>query len=128
MTRIQLGWIIPGGPAQKTERQSFLVDVRRCIELVSGHFDSVWSSDHLQDGSTDRLEAWTLITYLSALYPNMSFGLDVFCQSFRNPALLAKMVATLQYLGNNHPIVGLGAGWKEEEYLSYGYPFPPAAR
>jgi alkanesulfonate monooxygenase SsuD/methylene tetrahydromethanopterin reductase-like flavin-dependent oxidoreductase (luciferase family) len=48
------------------------------------------------------------------------------CQSFRNPALLAKMGATLQFLSGGRFILGLGAGWNEEEYRAYGYDFPPA--
>jgi alkanesulfonate monooxygenase SsuD/methylene tetrahydromethanopterin reductase-like flavin-dependent oxidoreductase (luciferase family) len=48
----------------------------------------------------------------------------VLCQSFRNPALLAKMAATLQFLSGGRFILGLGAGWHAEEYRAYGYDFP----
>jgi alkanesulfonate monooxygenase SsuD/methylene tetrahydromethanopterin reductase-like flavin-dependent oxidoreductase (luciferase family) len=50
----------------------------------------------------------------------------VLCQSFRNPALLAKMAATLQYLSQGRFSLSIGAGWHEEEYRAYGYPFPSA--
>ena len=56
----------------------------------------------------------------------MQFGHAVLCQSFRNPALLAKMAATLQFLSGGRFILGIGAGWKEDEYHAYGYDFPPA--
>jgi alkanesulfonate monooxygenase SsuD/methylene tetrahydromethanopterin reductase-like flavin-dependent oxidoreductase (luciferase family) len=56
----------------------------------------------------------------------MQFGHAVLCQSFRNPALVAKMGATLQFMSGGRFILGLGAGWKEDEYVSYGYDFPPA--
>ena len=46
------------------------------------------------------------------------------CQSYRNPALTAKMAANLQLLSGGRFILGLGAGWKEDEYHAYGYPFP----
>jgi alkanesulfonate monooxygenase SsuD/methylene tetrahydromethanopterin reductase-like flavin-dependent oxidoreductase (luciferase family) len=49
----------------------------------------------------------------------------VLCQSYRNPALLAKMAATLCALAPGRVVLGLGAGWKNDEYLAYGYPFPP---
>jgi alkanesulfonate monooxygenase SsuD/methylene tetrahydromethanopterin reductase-like flavin-dependent oxidoreductase (luciferase family) len=50
----------------------------------------------------------------------------VLCQSFRNPALVAKMAATLQFLSGGRYILGMGAGWHAPEYRAYGYAFPPA--
>jgi alkanesulfonate monooxygenase SsuD/methylene tetrahydromethanopterin reductase-like flavin-dependent oxidoreductase (luciferase family) len=69
----------------------------------------------------------TLLNYLSALYPQLHFGPVVLGQHYRNPALLAKMAATTQWLTGGRLILGLGAGWKEDEYRAYGYEFPPAA-
>jgi alkanesulfonate monooxygenase SsuD/methylene tetrahydromethanopterin reductase-like flavin-dependent oxidoreductase (luciferase family) len=54
----------------------------------------------------------------------MYFGSGVLCQAFRNPALVAKMGATFQYLTGGRLILGLGAGWKEDEFHSYDYSFP----
>lgn len=125
MACIQFGWVIPRSPTLSGLSQPFLENIRQCIELISASFSSVWSSDHIQIGELGKLEAWTAITYLSALYPHLTFGHNVLCQSFRNPALLAKMVATLEFLSNNRLIFGIGAGWKEDEYLAYGYEFPP---
>jgi alkanesulfonate monooxygenase SsuD/methylene tetrahydromethanopterin reductase-like flavin-dependent oxidoreductase (luciferase family) len=45
-------------------------------------------------------------------------------QGYRNPALTAKMASTIQYLTNGRMILGMGAGWKKDEYEAYGYPFP----
>lgn len=126
MTRIQFGFILPFGPRQKEQRATFVADLDRALELVAPHFDSVWMIDHLQAGSDDLLEGWTTLTYLAARHPQLKFGHTVLCQSFRNPALLAKMAATLQFLSGGRFILGLGAGWDEAEYRAYGYDFPPA--
>jgi alkanesulfonate monooxygenase SsuD/methylene tetrahydromethanopterin reductase-like flavin-dependent oxidoreductase (luciferase family) len=96
------------------------------LDLITGHFDSAWIVDHLQFGDSDVLEGFTALAYMTALHPMLQFGHAVLCQSFRNPALLAKMGATLQFMSDGRFILGLGAGWHEEEYRAYGYDFPPA--
>jgi alkanesulfonate monooxygenase SsuD/methylene tetrahydromethanopterin reductase-like flavin-dependent oxidoreductase (luciferase family) len=53
-------------------------------------------------------------------------GHDVLCNSFRNPAHLAKMAATAQTISGGRVVLGLGAGWNAEEYQAYGWPFPSA--
>ena len=62
-----------------------------------------------------------------AKYPQLKFGTIVMSQGYRPPALLAKMAANLQVLSGGRFILGIGAGWKKDEYLAYGYDFPPAA-
>ena len=57
------------------------------------------------------------------LFKRFTFGHLVLCNSFRNPALLAKMVANLCYLAPQRFILGIGAGWNKSEYLGYGYEF-----
>jgi alkanesulfonate monooxygenase SsuD/methylene tetrahydromethanopterin reductase-like flavin-dependent oxidoreductase (luciferase family) len=94
--------------------------------MVKGTYDSAWIIDHLQFDDRELMEGWTALTYLAAQNPDLRFGHAVLCQSFRNPALLAKMAATLQFFSGGRYILGLGAGWKEDEYLAYGYDFPPA--
>ena len=66
----------------------------------------------------------TTLSYLAGEFPRFRVGALVLCQSYRNPALLAKMAANLQLLSGGRFILGLGAGWKEDEYRAYGYPFP----
>jgi alkanesulfonate monooxygenase SsuD/methylene tetrahydromethanopterin reductase-like flavin-dependent oxidoreductase (luciferase family) len=128
MTQIEFGWIWPGGPHEDMSSAVFTETVQKGMHLITGHFDSAWATDHLQFGETPVLEGWTALTYLAAQHPQLKFGHGVLCQSFRNPALLAKMVATLHYLSGERLILGLGAGWKEDEYLAYGYPFPAAGK
>jgi alkanesulfonate monooxygenase SsuD/methylene tetrahydromethanopterin reductase-like flavin-dependent oxidoreductase (luciferase family) len=91
---------------------------------LPAEFTTVWIEDHLQRGEHEVMEGWTLLTYLAALYPNVRFGHLVMSPSFRNPALLAKMAATLQQLTGGRYILGIGAGWKEDEYRGYGYDYP----
>jgi len=117
---------MPRGAVDPAHRATYLADVRRGLELVRGHFDSAWIIDHLQWAEADSLEAWTALTYMAALYPDFHYGHAVLCQGFRNPALLAKMGATLQFMTGGRFILGVGAGWKEDEYRAYGYPFPTA--
>lgn len=124
MPRIQFGLTIPVRPPQDMPREIFVNTVQKGLELVSGHFDSAWIVDHLQDNMLPYLESWTALTYLAALAPRLNIGHIVLCQSFRNPALLAKMASTLQYMSAGRFILGIGAGWKEDEYLAYGYEFP----
>src|SRR5690349_20640993 len=96
-----------------------------CIEALSPAFTTLWLEDHFQVGDSEHLECLTTLTYLAALYPRLKVGSLVLGQGYRNPALLAKMAANLQALSGGRLILGLGAGWKEDEYRAYGYTFPP---
>ena len=124
MSTIQFGFVLPSEGRDKENRPTLVENLNKALDLITGHFDSAWMVDHLQFGDIDVLEGFTALTYLSALHPQLKFGNAVLCQSFRNPALLAKMTATLQFMSGGRFILGLGAGWHEEEYKSYGYEFP----
>lgn len=126
MASIQFGLFMPAESRDKHGRASYVSDLNRALDLATGHFDSAWIVDHLQFGDTAVLEGFTTLTYMAALHPQLTFGHAVLCQAFRNPALLAKMGTTLQLLSGGRFILGLGAGWHEEEYRAYGYAFPPA--
>lgn len=126
MPRIQFGLVVPGDALDKSKRHHYLEDVNRLLKAVKGAYASAWFIDHLQFDDADVLEGWTALTYFAALHPELQWGHSVLCQSFRNPALVAKMAATLQFLSGGRYILGIGAGWHEEEYVSYGYDFPAA--
>ena len=131
MNRIQFGFILPLVPQDHTLRITFLEDLNRALGLISGRFDSVWSIDHLMNmenrsNGLDDLESFTTLAYLAALHPHFKFGHTVICQTFRNPALVAKMGATLQFLSGGRFLLGIGAGGDESEHKAYGYDFPPA--
>lgn len=102
----------------------FLDRLAAVVPQLPASFKSLWATDHLFWDANPVHESWTLITYAAALYPQMQVGAMVTGQNYRNPALLAKMAATVQSLTRGRLIFGIGAGWKEDEYLGYGYPFP----
>src|SRR6476661_26976 len=126
MTRIQFGWTMPVGMPDKADRSKHLQVIDHGIAMAKARFDSAWFVDHFQFDDRDVLEGWTALAYEAALHPEMDFGNAVLCQSYRNPAHMAKMGATLQFMTGGRFILGLGAGWKEDEYKAYNYPFPPA--
>jgi len=88
-------------------------------------FDSVWVADHFFGvGSGDPLEAWTEMTAVAAITRRVELGFLVLCNSYRPPALLAKMAVTLDHISDGRLILGYGAGWFVMEYEAYGYDFP----
>ena len=94
------------------------------LDEAGDGFDSLWFPDHVQYGSHQVAEGWSLLAWALARYPDKTCGHAVLCNSFRSPALMAKMTATLQALSGGRVVLGIGAGWNEEEYLAYGWPFP----
>ncbi len=124
MAAIEFGLMLrPNDPAYTLSE--LMAYNRRCIEALTGGFTTIWLEDHLQVGDgVDNLECLTTLAHLSAAYPRFNVGTLVLSQSYRNPALLAKMAANIHALSGGRMILGLGAGWKEDEYHAYGYPFP----
>ncbi len=93
--------------------------------------DSVWVVDHVLGFPPSRgiLEAWSVMAGLAAATNRVEIGAQVLCQSFRNPAMLAKMAATTDRIAGGRLRMLIGAGWFQEEYEQYGWEFPtPGAR
>jgi F420-dependent oxidoreductase-like protein len=92
-------------------------------------FDSIWLFDHVQTEPvpTDEItfEAFTGLAALAVETARVRLGHLVLCSGYRNPALVAKMIATLDVVSGGRAELGLGAGWKEDEYVAYGWGFPP---
>jgi len=92
-------------------------------------FDSIWLFDHVQTEPepTDEItfEAFVGLSALAVETSRVRLGHLVLCAGYRNPALVAKMIATLDVVSGGRAELGLGAGWKEDEYLAYGWGFPP---
>ena len=96
-------------------------------------YDSVWVYDHFHNVPRPAHEAvfecWTMVAAISQRTNTVRLGQMVGCASYRNPALLAKITATVDVISGGRLDWGIGAGWYEQEYRAYGYDFPrPAER
>jgi F420-dependent oxidoreductase-like protein len=102
-----------------------LVDLCRHAEATG--WDGIWFSDHFMPDTPDRRgpmsEAWTSIAALAASVPRVRIGTLVTCNTYRHPAVLAKMAANVDMISSGRMVLGLGAGWHETEHTAYGIPF-----
>lgn len=127
---ITFGWRVADFPEGGADSATFRQQIFNFMDTIHGRLDSAWVGDHFfpwpdeVDQSTDTIEAWTTLVYLMGKYPQMRFGSIVLSQGYRPPALLAKMAADAQWLSNGRFILGIGAGWKTNEYRAYGYDYP----
>ena len=133
--RMKIGIVLPQGwvqeyagwdPAQAWART---VELARQSERLG--FESVWLYDHFQTfpRPTDEItfEAFTGLSALATLTSRVRLGHLVLCAGYRNPALVAKMIGTLDVISGGRIDLGIGAGWKQDEFLAYGYGFPSLA-
>ena len=97
----------------------------------AGPWESIWVYDHFHtvpvpsDEATH--EAWTLMAAFAASTTRVRLGQMCTCMSYRNPAYLAKVAATVDIVSGGRVEMGIGAGWYEHEWRAYGYGFPPIA-
>lgn len=109
-------------PAQRFED---VVHLARHVERTG--WDGVWYADHFMpnapDTSTPWPEAWVTLSALGAMVPRVRLGTLVTGNTYRHPAVLAKMAATLDHITGGRVVLGLGSGWQENEHRQYGIPF-----
>lgn len=127
MSDLTFGWVITPTAKDSQQVKTLHQVNQRFIQRLEGHFDTIWVEDHFQWKDRPVIECWTNLVYLAGQFTKFKFGPLVMGQSYRNPALTAKMFATLDWLTDGRLIAGIGAGWKDDEYHSYGWPFPSAA-
>jgi probable F420-dependent oxidoreductase len=88
-------------------------------------FDSIWLGDHLLYREPERApwEAWTMLAALAAATERVRLGPLVACAGFHPPGLIAKMAATIDEVSGGRFVLGLGAGWSEDEFRAFGIPY-----
>jgi F420-dependent oxidoreductase-like protein len=130
---MQVGVMAPQGwkgeydgwdPAEAWTRS---VELARQAEVLG--FESVWVFDHFHTvpDPTDEItfESFSVLSALAMVTSRVRLGHMVICTAFRNPALTAKLASTIDVISGGRFEVGIGAGWKEDEWRAYGYGFPP---
>ena len=130
MSQNRFGIVIPQGwrndLPQTSSTNQFQYSKDIVIAAEGNGFDSIYAYDHFiphyrYPSMGNFFECFTLLSAISAYTKKLNIGQIVTCNSYRNPALLAKMVATLDVITNGRTELGIGAGWYEEEYNAYGY-------
>jgi F420-dependent oxidoreductase-like protein len=132
---MQVGLMVPQGWKGEYDGWDPAVAWARTIELTRQAeelgFESVWVFDHFHTvpQPTDEItfESFSTITALAMVTGRVRLGHMVVCTGFRNPALTAKLASTIDVISDGRFELGIGAGWKEDEWLAYGYGFPPLA-
>jgi F420-dependent oxidoreductase-like protein len=129
---MQVGIIVPQGWTGEYDGWDARRAWARTVEVAQQAdrlgFESIWLFDHFTTvpRPTDELtfESFTTLSALAALTGRVRLGHIVICTGFRNPALTAKMISTLDVISGGRMELGIGAGWKRDEWLAYGYSFP----
>jgi F420-dependent oxidoreductase-like protein len=146
LSRIHFGVVIPQGwsydsPLSYVNRQNndednainqykYSKGIAGAIDKYSS-IDSIYAYDHFlpyysPNNEGNFFECFTLLSALAAVTNRVKVGQVVTCNSYRNPAILAKILSTLDVISKGRVELGIGAGWHKEEYIQYGYDFPSA--
>jgi len=131
---MKIGVIVPQGWTREyagwrsTDAWARTRDLASQVEALG--FESVWVFDHFHTVPRPAIEiTFESFMTLAALAPEtrrVRLGHIVLCAAYRNPALTAKMISTLDVITDGRMELGIGAGWKRDEWQGYGYGFPDA--
>ncbi len=110
-----------------TPSQAYDDVLELCSHAEQTGWDGIWYADHFMPNAADTSapwpEAWTTLSALGARIPRVRLGTLVSGNTYRHPAVLAKMAATLDHITGGRVVLGLGSGWQENEHAQYGIPF-----
>jgi len=137
--KIKFGFMVPQGerldlPKDLSPDEQFGLIKKTAKDAETLNYDSIWLADHLHTTQprielAPVFECWTTLTALAMETEKIKLGQIVTCNSYRNPALLAKMASILDVISGGRLLFGIGAGWYEHEYVGYGFEFPkPSVR
>lgn len=129
---MRVGVIVPQGWTGEYDGWDPLEAWRRTVAVAQQverlGFESIWLFDHFHTvpRPIDEItfESFTTLSALAAMTSRVRLGHIVICTAFRNPALTAKMISTMDTISGGRMELGIGAGWKRDEWLAYGYGFP----
>src|SRR5579871_1185767 len=134
MTVIRFGVQIPSFSFEGVPAAGLLDRLAALAGSAEGAgFDSLFVMDHFYQigtvGSPEEpmLEGYTTLAAIAARSKSLQLGTMVTGVTYRNPALLAKTLTTLDVLSGGRAILGIGAAWNEQEHAGYGFDFPPVA-
>jgi probable F420-dependent oxidoreductase len=111
---------------ERVVRRDELAAMARSAEETG--FDSLWVGDHLLyrgDGRPERgpWDCWTTLAWLAGITERVELGPLVACTAFHPPGILARQAAAVDELSGGRLVLGIGAGWNEEEFRAFGVPF-----
>jgi F420-dependent oxidoreductase-like protein len=132
---MQVGLMVPQGWKGEYDgwdaAEAWTRSVALAQQAESLGFESLWVFDHFHTvpDPTDEItfESFSMLSALAMATRRARLGHMVICTGFRNPALTAKLASTIDVISGGRFELGIGAGWKEDEWLAYGYGFPPVA-
>jgi F420-dependent oxidoreductase-like protein len=122
------GWRLDLAGIAPADQWATMLGVAKIAE--EGPWESVWVYDHFHTvpvpTEEPTHEAWTLMAALAAATDRVRLGQMCTCMSYRNPAYLAKVAASIDVISGGRVEMGIGGGWYEQEWRAYGYGFPSA--